>query len=246
MTPRYPCRRVDRAAIVRQSPRGRQHRPAAAGIRIAAAAASQTVCASENTAVSVTWASSAPRSARRVAGGIVRILACVLALVGMGPGLHARGALADPAARVRFYDGNFECYAAPLALRLPDTYAQLLHLGPVRSSRDVRKQSERALTTTLRQIEFPGLRILVYLFSADPDRYQVARVQIGSAHWQLSALQVGTSINAVSLSTRWPALPRQGSWEIQGDSAHLLVRLVAGKIASVDYFCDSGTDEFRY
>lgn len=226
---------------MRQSPCGRQHWPTPPDIRIATSAGGQGARAPENTAVSVTWDALAQGFRRAFTAGIARILASVLVLMGLPPGLHAGEAVAGPTALVRFYDGSFECYAGPLALRLPDTYAQLLMLGQVRGTRDVRKQSERGLTTTLRQIEFPGLRMLVYLFSGDPDHYQVARVQIGSAGWQLSPLQVGSSVSAVSLTKRWPAPPRQGSWEIQGDSAHLLVHLVAGKIAAVDYFCDSGT-----
>lgn len=146
----------------------------------------------------------------------------------------------SPVPVVQFYDGSFECYAGPLALRLPDTYAQLLRLGEVRSTREVRRQSEHGLTTTERQIEFPGLTMLVYLFSADPARYQVVQVRIDSAAWQLSPLRVGQTIDAVSLGHGWPGLPRQGSWEVQGDTAQLLVRVRAGRIAAVDYFCDSG------
>lgn len=226
---------------MRQSPRGRQHRPAPPGVPIAPSAAGRTAGAAETIAVSVTWGPSAHACRRCVPAGIARILALVLVLLGLPPGLQAGAAVAATTPMVRFYDGSFECYAGALALRLPDTYAQLLHLGKLRSTRDVRKQSERGLATTLRRIEFPGLRILVYLFSGDPDHYQVARVQIGSADWQLSPLRVGTSINRASLTRGWPALPREGSWQIQGDSAHLLVRLVAGKIAAIDYFCDSGT-----
>lgn len=226
---------------MRQSPRGRQHWRTPPGIRSALSAAGQSAHVSENTAVSVTWDASAQGRRRAFPAVIARILASVLVLTGLPPGPHAGEAVAGSTPVVRFYDGSFECYAGPLALRLPDTYAQLLHLGQVRGTRDVRKQSERGLTTTLRQIEFSGLRMLVYLFSGDPDHYQVARVQIGSAGWQLSPLQVGSSVSAVSLTKRWPALPHQGSWEIQGDSSHLLVHIVAGKITAIDYLCDSGT-----
>jgi hypothetical protein len=145
---------------------------------------------------------------------------------------------------VQFYDGGFECYAGPLALRLPDTYAQLLRLGEIRSARDMRTQTGRTqtghgLATTERQIEFPGLILRVYLFSGDPDRYQLVSVQISSPAWQLSPLRVDERIDAVSLAPGWPRLPRQGSWEVQGDSAHLLVSSRAGRITAVDYLCDS-------
>jgi hypothetical protein len=145
---------------------------------------------------------------------------------------------ASPGPAVQFYDPGFECYAGPLALRLPDTYAQLLRLGEVRRTRDVRQQTEHGLTTTERQIEFRGLVMRVYLFSGDPDRYQLASVRIGDPVWRLSPLRAGQPIDAVSLDAAWPALPRQGSWEIQGDNAHLLVSVRAGRIAAVDYSCD--------
>ena len=141
---------------------------------------------------------------------------------------------------VQFYDGGFECYAGPLALRLPDTYAQLLQLGQVRSTRDVRRQTQHGLTTTERQIEFRGLLLRVYLFSGDPGRYQVVSVQIDGPAWQISPLRVAESSDAVSLGHGWPPLPHEGSWEVQGDSAHLLVGVRAGRIAAVDYFCDPG------
>jgi hypothetical protein len=151
-------------------------------------------------------------------------------------------AIPAPAAQapaVQFYDGSFECYAGPLALRLPDSYAELLRLGPVRGTRDVRVQTQRRLTTTERRIDFQGLSIDVYLFSADPGRYQVVSVRIEGSQWQLSPLRVGQMTDAVTLPRGWPGLPHQSGWEVQGDSAHLIVSVNAGHISAVDYLCDA-------
>ncbi len=143
-------------------------------------------------------------------------------------------------ATVKFYDGGFECYAGPLALRLPDTYAQLLQLGEVVSTRNLRTQTQHGLTTTERQIAFRGLVMRVYLFSGDPGRYQLASVRISGPAWQLSPLRVGQATNRASLGHDWPGLPDRGSWEMQGDSAHLLISVREGRIAAIDYSCESG------
>lgn len=177
--------------------------------------------------------------ALRVLATLTRTLAPTLLIV-LALCAKQGSAVASTAPTVRFYDGNFECYAGPLALHLPDTYAQLLQLGEVRSTRDVRTQTEHGLTTTERQIEFRGLIMLVHLFSGDPGRYQLASVRIDGPAWQLSPLRVGQAFDAVSLGHGWPGLPPQGSWEVQGDTSHLLVRVRAGRIAAVDYSCDSG------
>ena len=164
--------------------------------------------------------------------------ACLLALLlWLIPG----AATATATATVQFYDGSFECYAGTLALRLPDTYAQLLRIGQLRRARDIRRQREHGHTTTERQLEFPGLVLRVFVFSGDPGHYEVGSVRISSPGWPLSPLRVGEARSAVALGQGWPALPRQGSWEVQGDSAHLRVEVAAGRIAAIDYFCDPGT-----
>ena len=166
---------------------------------------------------------------------------CLLALVLLTPGAAVAANAAPAAPTLQFYEGSFECYAGPLALRLPDSYPQLLRLGTVQSAEDVRAQTEHGLTTTERRIKFPGLVMTVYLFSRDPGRYQVVSVHIGSPAWRtLSPLRVGRRVDAVPLPRGWPGLPPVGTWEVQGDTARLLVTVKAGRIAAIDYVCGSG------
>lgn len=153
--------------------------------------------------------------------------------------LDARAAAAPPAPAVQFYDGSFECYAGPLALQLPDTYAQLLHLGPVVATRDGRVQVQKGLTTTERSIDFGGLAITVHLFSGDPEHYEVVRVQMQSARWKLSPLRVGEPASDALRQRDWPPMPREGGWEVQSDNARLIVTVKAGRIAAIDYVCDA-------
>jgi hypothetical protein len=146
-------------------------------------------------------------------------------------------AIAASAAAVKFYEAGVECYAGPLALQLPDTYPQLLALGKVERTQDLRTQGNRGSTTTERAVIFEGLTLTVDVFSKEPDRYQLAKAVISDPRWQLSRLRVGEPAELMLATRGWPAPPADGTWEMQGDASHVLVAVRHGLIATIRYDC---------
>jgi hypothetical protein len=172
-----------------------------------------------------------------------RGLSCGWAALLIGPALlapvnPAAGAAAAASSQVKFYDGGFECYTGPLALHLPDTYRQLLALGKVQRTRDLKAQVNRGSTTTQRALTFDGLTLTVDLFSSEPDRYLLAGAVITEPRWQISGLRVGEPAQLMLAAPGWPAPPADGSWEMQGDGSHVLVAIRHGLIATITYDCE--------
>lgn len=159
------------------------------------------------------------------------------------PALCALAALATAhrAAAVDFFDAQFECYAGPLALQLPDTYAQLLELGAVRTTHDERVQQDRGGARTIeRVVQFDGLAVTVYLFTADPDRYLVASVMISGPRWHLSPVHVGETAAELSAAhPDWPLAPQNGTWTMAGDESQVTVTLAHGRVRRIRYVCDA-------
>jgi len=161
------------------------------------------------------------------------LLSLALAAGGGLPAAHR------PTAAVDFYDGSFECYAGPLALRLPDRYPRLLSLGKLRRIVNGRAQNYRGYRTIQRTISFDGLSVIVYVFSNDPNRYVLSRLIISAHGWQqLTALRIGAPARSVLLQRDWPAAPTDGTWRMDGDSAHVTLSLAHGRITLIRYVCD--------
>jgi hypothetical protein len=175
---------------------------------------------------------------RRMSCGWAALLIATALLAPVNPAIGATAS----SSQVKFYDGGFECYAGPLALHLPDTYRQLLALGKVERTHDLKTQVNRGSTTTStttqRALIFDGLTLTVDLFSSEPDRYLLAGAVITEPRWQISGLRVGEPAQLMLAAPGWPAPPADGTWEMQGDGSHVLVAIRHRLIATITYDCE--------
>jgi hypothetical protein len=137
------------------------------------------------------------------------------------------------------YDGSFTCNSGPLSLHMPATYPEMLALGKLKRIADGQVQDYGAYKVTYREVEFDGLRIDAYVFSNDSKRYLLARAEISDSSWNIAPLKVGQSAQSALKHKNWPPPAFDGSWELDGDAASLLVSIKDGRIAKVTYSCDA-------
>jgi hypothetical protein len=137
------------------------------------------------------------------------------------------------------YDGSFTCDSGPLSLHLPATYPELLALGKIKQIADGQVKDYGTYKVTYRGIEFDGLSIIAYVFSNDPNRYLLARVEISDPSWNIAQIKVGQSAKSTLKHEGWSPPADEGVWELDGDTAILSVSIKNGRIVKLTYSCDA-------
>jgi hypothetical protein len=134
---------------------------------------------------------------------------------------------------------RFSCTTGPFALQLPRKLPEVMGLARLESMEVLPGDPEEGLTSIVRYVQFPGLRLGLVTYSHDARNYRLSYAEIAAQRWgRVSPLRVGVPPALVhfQLGTHFASDPELKR-VYGGPAADVSFVLERGRVAKIRYAC---------
>ena len=143
-----------------------------------------------------------------------------------------------PAADTAHHVDGLDCASGPYSLKLPESFDDLRHIGPLQAEHVLPVQLRGARKAESRELVFSGLRLVVVRSADSAGRYRVASAEVSAKSWNVAGpFRVGGALPEVAdVDAPWTR-GETTLTELNGERDSIRIKRTGRTVATITYLC---------